>query len=363
MYADAMVHNAHRCSPAHVPSHPCTLPRTLTCCSQHTTRRMLRSWIGLSSSRVRQVVAAIRLGACSAYAWMTAATFQPAPSALEVQEARFMGRGVQVRAVFASAECFFTPHKRRYRCCCDVASHTLLLPVRHNIRCPHSAFAAAAVAAAAADMSDDVCCSNDSSSDELGFDEDDTRGSVDLGPFGQPQLQPLMAAGSGQLPPSRPTGGAGSGDPGSCQGRSGNINTPLQSAKSRATSAWRLPRHGAPSPPPVPAISDVRQLLAHATRLMDSANAEPHWLRGSARQFDGDAWARVLSASQVLAMRCGVVLCCAVRCCAVLCCAALQGSWIDCAAGTAATAAAPLTGLCCLFWLGCLRSTCSSEII
>lgn len=56
--------------------------------------------------------------------------------------------------------------------------------------------------------------------------------------------------------------------------------------------------------PLAPSIDNVRQVLAHANRLLDAAAAEPQWLRGSARRFERGAWADVITKSQVLAMRC-----------------------------------------------------------
>jgi hypothetical protein len=38
--------------------------------------------------------------------------------------------------------------------------------------------------------------------------------------------------------------------------------------------------------------------------LLDSAGAEPQWLRGSARRFDAKEWRAIVAAAQLLATRC-----------------------------------------------------------
>ncbi|KIZ00884.1 hypothetical protein MNEG_7079 [Monoraphidium neglectum] len=54
---------------------------------------------------------------------------------------------------------------------------------------------------------------------------------------------------------------------------------------------------------PAPSIADVRQLLAHSNQLLDAAATEPQWLRGCSRRFDRAAWAKVIAAGQLLALR------------------------------------------------------------
>lgn len=56
--------------------------------------------------------------------------------------------------------------------------------------------------------------------------------------------------------------------------------------------------------PPVPSIADVRQLLGGAlNQLLDAAKAEPQWLRGGERRFEGASWAKVIQAAQLMALR------------------------------------------------------------
>lgn len=53
-------------------------------------------------------------------------------------------------------------------------------------------------------------------------------------------------------------------------------------------------------------LPDVRQLLAKCNMHLDSAAAEPQWLRGAARRFDAKQWAKVIAAAQLLATRCAL---------------------------------------------------------
>jgi hypothetical protein len=54
----------------------------------------------------------------------------------------------------------------------------------------------------------------------------------------------------------------------------------------------------------VPSIADVRQLLGGAlNQLLDAAKAEPQWLRGGERRFEGASWAKVIQVAQLMALR------------------------------------------------------------
>lgn len=60
--------------------------------------------------------------------------------------------------------------------------------------------------------------------------------------------------------------------------------------------------------------AEVRQLLAHATQLLDASAAEPQWLRSGERPFQVAAWTKLVQSAQQVALRwvstimCGAVL-------------------------------------------------------